>query len=81
MGYQGRLDVHGMRRTADTALMSRGWEWGPVSRQMGHLKPQDVGLEAKLRKAYDANDPIDMDERRQVLMDWNELLVELGMVI
>ena len=48
---------------------------------MGHLKPQDIGLEAKLRKAYDANDPIDMDERRQVLMDWNELLVELGMVI
>ena len=81
MGYQGRLDVHGMRRTAGTALCAKGWDWQVVSRQLGHLKPEDCGLEAKLRAAYDANDPIDMDERRQVLTDWNELLVELGMVI
>jgi integrase len=81
LGYKGRLDVHGMRRTAGTALCGAGWDWQIVSRQLGHLKPEDCGLEAKLRAAYNANDPLDMNERRQLLTEWNEMLVELGMVI
>lgn len=81
LGYKGRLDVHGIRRTAGTALCASGWDWQIVSRQLGHLKPEDCGLEAKLRAAYNANDPLDMNERRQLLTEWNELLVELGMVI
>ena len=81
LGYKGRLDVHGLRRTAGTALCGAGWDWQIVSRQLGHLKPEDCGLEAKLRAAYNANDPLDMEERRRLLTEWNELLVELGLTI
>ena len=58
LGYKGRLDVHGMRRTTGTALCAMG-QVGRLYRVARHLKPEDCGLEAKLRAAYDANDPIE----------------------
>ena len=74
IGYDGILVVHGWRRVARTygvdVLRAREVV---IERQMGHLPS------GKVAKAYDGAQYL--DERRDFLQNWNDLLVETGLKI
>lgn len=81
IGYAGRLDGHGLRRTAATALKAKGWDWRDVQGQLGHLNSEDIDSDARLRAAYDANDRICLARRRALLEDWHTMLIEKGLKV
>jgi len=72
IGYKDALRMHGWRRTANTAGIDvLKVELDIIKRQLGHLP------EGKVNQAYDGS--LSMDERREYLQRWCDLLVENGM--
>ena len=72
IGYKDVLRMHGWRRTANTAGIDvLKVELDVIKRQLGHLP------EGKVNQAYDGSHR--MDERREYLQSWCDLLEENGM--
>ena len=72
IGYKDVLRMHGWRRTANTAGIDvLKVELDVIKRQLGHLP------EGKVNQAYDGS--LRMEERREYLQRWCDLLEKNGM--
>ena len=70
MGYAGRLTPHGFRGTASTALNEMNYRSEWVERQLAHADGNSS------RASYNHADYV--DQRRQMLQDWADLMDELS---
>lgn len=70
MGYHSRATGHGFRATASTILNERGFKPDVIERQLAHA-PKD-----KTRAAYNRSQYL--PERRAMVQQWADLLVELA---
>ncbi len=74
LGYKGRQTAHGWRHVARTAGVDIcKCEGDIIKRQMGHLPDN------KVDKAYDKS--LRLDDRREYLQKWTELLVATGLEV
>lgn len=72
LGYKDKLRAHGWRRTAlTTGIDVLKVESDVIRKQMGHLP------EGKVNQAYDGS--LRLDERREFMNRWCQLLVENGL--
>ena len=72
LGYKDKLRAHGWRRTAlTTGIDVLKFDRDVIRKQMGHLP------EGKVNKAYDGS--LHLDERREFMHQWSELLVDAGL--
>lgn len=62
MGYQGKLDPHGVRASASTALNERGWKPQAIERQLAHTD--------KDRIAASYNHAEHLSERVRIMEAW-----------
>lgn len=69
MGYRGKLTGHGFRATASTILNERGYHSLAIERQLAHVDRNTV------RASY--NHAEFLNERREILQAWADLLDEL----
>lgn len=69
MGYRGKLTGHGFRATASTILNERGHNTLAIERQLAHVDRNTV------RASY--NHAEFLNERREILQAWADLLDEL----
>jgi integrase len=70
LGYQGDFSGHGFRSTASTMLNEMGYREDIIERQLSHMERKGQ------RRAY--NHAEYMPERRKMMQDWSDFLVELG---
>lgn len=70
MGFAGRFSPHGFRATASTMLNELGYRPDVIERQLAH-QPRN-----KVRAAY--NWALLLDERRQLMADWANLIDSLA---
>lgn len=74
LGYKDKLRAHGWRSTAlTTGIDILKCERDVIKKQMGHLP------EGKVDQAYDNS--IRLDERRDFMHQWCQLLVDAGLVV
>jgi len=74
LGYKDKLRAHGWRSTAlTTGIDVLKCERDVIKKQMGHLP------EGKVNQAYDNS--IRLDERRDFMHKWCQLLVDAGLVV
>ncbi len=69
LGYRGKLTGHGFRATASTILNERGYNTLAIERQLAHVDRNTV------RASY--NHAEFLNERREILQAWADLLDEL----
>ncbi|MCY4044240.1 MAG: hypothetical protein OXE99_04090 [Cellvibrionales bacterium] len=65
------MAVHGFRSIASTALNELGKEADLIEAALAH------GLKDDVRAAYNRADYV--DRRRQLMQDWEDILVEAGL--
>lgn len=74
LGYEGKLRAHGWRRVAlSTGIDVLKFDRDVIRRQMGHLP------EGKVNRAYDGS--LRMDERKDFMNQWSQLLIETGLKV
>ena len=74
LGYKDKMRAHGWRRTTLTAGKDvLKFDGEVIQKQMGHLP------EGKVKQAYDGS--LLLDERRDFLNQWCQLLVESGLKV
>ena len=74
LGYKDKMRAHGWRRTTLTAGKDvLKFDGDVIQKQMGHLP------EGKVKQAYDGS--LLLDERRDFLNQWCQLLVESGLKV